>query len=114
MPATLVVLASFWIVTGLIALLNLDESIRMSGLSEAVGRFAVVSGAVVDVTLGAAILYRPWSRMACWGMAAVSTIYIAIGTAFRPELWADPLGPLLKAVPVLMLALIAALLVEDR
>jgi hypothetical protein len=47
-------------------------------------------------------------------MAAVSSIYIAIGTAFRPELWADPLGPLLKAVPVLMLALIAALLVEDR
>ena len=114
MPATVAVLAVFWVLTGLIALFNLDESIRISGSNAVTSRFAVVSGAVVDMTLGAAILYRPWSKMACWGMATVTLIYIVIGSALRPDLWADPLGPLLKAVPILMLALIAGLLVEDR
>lgn len=114
MPATIAALAFFWMLTGVIALLNLDDSIRASGLSETAGKVAVLSGAVVDMTLGAAILYRPWSRIACWGMAAVTLIYIVLGSALRPDLWADPLGPFLKAVPILILALIAALLVEDR
>jgi uncharacterized protein YbjT (DUF2867 family) len=114
MPATIAVLALFWMLTGLIALLNLDESIRMSGLNEVAGRFAVVSGAVVDMTLGAAILYRPWSRVACWGMGTATLIYIVVGSALRPDLWADPLGPLLKTVPILILVLIASVLIEDR
>jgi DoxX-like family len=114
MPVTIAVLAAFWVLTGLIALLNFNEAIRMSGLSEVTSRVAVVSGSVVDMTLGGAILYRPWSKMACWGMATVTSVYIVVGSAFRPDLWSDPLGPLLKAVPILVLVLVAALLVDDR
>ena len=114
MPATLAVLALFWVLTGLIALLNFDESVRMAGLSENASRVAVISGAIVDMSLGTAILYRPWSRMACWGMTAVIVLYIAVGSVLRPDLWMDPLGPLLKAIPILVLTLIAAVLVEDR
>jgi uncharacterized protein YbjT (DUF2867 family) len=113
-PATLAVLALFWVLTGLIALLNLDESARMAGLSENASRVAVVSGGIVDMSLGAAILYRPWSKIACWGMATVTVLYIAVGSVLRPDLWIDPLGPLLKGIPILVLTLIAALLVEDR
>ena len=114
MPVTIAVLAAFWVLTGVIALLNFDESIRMSGLSEVASRIALVSGSVVDVTLGGAILYRPWSKMACWSMAAVTSVYLVVGSVFRPDLWSDPLGPLLKAVPILVLVLVAALFVEDR
>lgn len=114
MPGTLAVLALFWLLTGLIALLNLDESIRSAGLSVNASKVVVISGALVDMSLGAAILYRPWSRTACWGMVTVTLLYIAFGSALRPDLWIDPLGPLLKAIPILMLTLIAALIVEDR
>jgi hypothetical protein len=114
MPATLAVLALFWVLTGAIALLNLDESVQMAGLSEHASKVAVISGAIVDLCLGAAVVYRPWSRAACWGMSVVTVLYIAAGSVLRPDLWVDPLGPLLKAIPILMLTFIAAALTEDR
>jgi uncharacterized protein YbjT (DUF2867 family) len=114
LPATLAVLVLFWTLTGLIALFNIEETIRAAGLSENAGRVAAVSGAILDISLGAAILYRPWSRIVCWGMGAVTVLYLALGTVLRPDLWSDPLGPFLKVIPILMLTLIAALLLEDR
>ena len=48
------------------------------------------------------------------GMAAVSLIYLILGTMITPWLWADPLGPLLKILPGLMLALLAVPLLESR
>lgn len=114
MPAALAVLALFWVLTGVIALLSFDESVRMTGLGQRASQWAIVSGAIVDIALGTAAVYRPSSRIACWGMAAVTLLYIAVGSVLRPDLWVDPLGPLLKAVPVLMLTLIAAVLIEDR
>jgi hypothetical protein len=44
----------------------------------------------------------------------VTVLYIAAGSVLRPDLWVDPLGPLLKAIPILMLTFIAAALTEDR
>jgi hypothetical protein len=37
-----------------------------------------------------------------------------IGTTLVPRLWADPLGPMLKIWPVLMLNLVAMAIREDR
>lgn len=114
MPVMLVVLAIFWMLTGVIALINLDGTVQVSGLSGGFARQAVISGAVVDLVLGAAILYRPWARRACLGMCLVTVLYLAAGTVIRPELWADPMGPLLKAVPIIVLAALSALTIEDR
>jgi len=114
MPATVAVLALFWVLTGFIALLNLQEASMMTGLGANFGRWAVISGAGIDIGLGAAILYRPWARITCWGMSVVTVFYLAVGSILRPELWADPLGPLVKTLPVLMLTVIAALMLEDR
>jgi uncharacterized protein YbjT (DUF2867 family) len=114
MPVTVGTLASFWALSGFIALLHVEEAARMTGLAEPAARLAVVVGAVVDLALGAAILYRPWARFACCAMALVSALYVFVGTGLRPDLWGDPFGPLLKIVPILVLALVAALLVEDR
>jgi uncharacterized membrane protein len=107
MPATLAVLSMFWLLTGVIALLNLDQSVRMTGLSANTSKLAVVAGAVVDMILGAAILYRPWARVACRGMAVLTGLYIVAGSVLRPDLWADSLGPMLKAVPILVLTFTA-------
>ena len=114
MPVAVAVLASFWVLSGLIALLNVEEAAALTGLGPDSGRWAVMSGAVVDVSLGLAVLYRPWSKTACWGMVLVTAFYLAAGSVLRPDLWTDPLGPLLKTLPVLTLAFIAALLLEER
>ena len=114
LPTTIGVLALVWVLTGVIALVNLDAAARLTPFPDSLARIAVVSGAIVDVSLGMAILYRPWSRAACWGMAIVTGFYLALGTLLRPDLWTDPLGPLLKAIPILFFALFAAVLVDDR
>jgi uncharacterized protein YbjT (DUF2867 family) len=114
MPAAIGVLAIFWLLTGLIALLNLETATVMTGLSADVGKWAVIFGAGIDIGLGASILYRPWARSACWGMVVVTVFYLLVGSIVRPDLWADPLGPLVKTLPVLMLAVVAGLMLEER
>jgi hypothetical protein len=47
-------------------------------------------------------------------MVLVTIFYLAAGSVLRPDLWTDPLGPLLKTLPALTLAFIAALLLEER
>ena len=38
----------------------------------------------------------------------------AIGTALVPRLWSDPMGPMLKVLPILALHLAALGLIDDR
>jgi hypothetical protein len=44
----------------------------------------------------------------------ISLVYVVVGTALVPRLWADPLGPMLKIWPVLVLNLVALAIREDR
>ena len=70
-PALFGILAAFWFVSGVIGLAARDsaEAVLMAaGLSHEFSRAAVVSGSLVDLALGAAVLFRPWSRLALWGM----------------------------------------------
>lgn len=57
---------------------------------------------------------RPLSRYGLWAALIISLSYAVIGTALVPRLWADPLGPMLKIWPVIMLNLVAMAIREDR
>ena len=92
-------------------MLSLAEQLMLLALHDEKG--SRLTGAM-HLGLGGAILYRSWARSACWGMVAVTLFYLAVGTIFRPDLWTDPLGPLLKTLPALMLAVTAAVLLEER
>ena len=39
---------------------------------------------------------------------------ILAGTLLAPGLWADPLGPLVKVVPAIVLAVVALAILDDR
>ena len=45
---------------------------------------------------------------------AVTLLYLVAGTILLPSLWAEPLGPLLKTLPVLALNFVALAILEDR
>ena len=47
-------------------------------------------------------------------MAGLSALYLAGSLAVAPDLWADPLGPMLKVLPGMALALLVWLLTESR
>jgi uncharacterized protein YbjT (DUF2867 family) len=117
MPAMVATLSGFWIVSGAIGLWNVEraaEAIPYDSIPNVPSAFLVVIGAALDLTLGFAILLRPLARMACLGMVALSVVYLATGSVITPGLWLDPLGPFVKVVPAIMLAIATAALLEER
>ncbi len=116
-PFAIGVLSLFWIVSGLVALAfpsaaadYLADS-RMSGLMVWT---LVFGGAIADILLGIAILFRRWCRPAAMGMIALAVAYLIGGAIAAPTLWVDPLGPMVKVIPSIALALIVWLGVEKR
>lgn len=114
LPFMVLALSGFWIASGVIGLTQLDGAVAaLNGAVVHPGLF-VVGGSIIDIALGAALLWRPWARAAAWGMIAVTAAYVVAGSVLTPHLWADPLGPLLKPLPAAILALVCAALLEER
>lgn len=116
-PVVLATLALFWIGTGVVSLgpgweqgLNLLEGTAFT----AVAPLSVAAGALADMAIGVGIAVRRTSRLALYGSLAVSIFYGLAGTAVHPELWSDPLGPMLKIWPIMVLSLVALAVVERR
>jgi uncharacterized protein YbjT (DUF2867 family) len=116
-PILLGALAAFWIVTGAVTLGPGWEGavayMQRAGAGEGSGP-AAGAGAIIDILIGAGIAFRRTSRAALGAALAVSLFYLAAGTVLLPSLWADPLGPLLKILPILALILAALAVSGDR
>jgi uncharacterized protein YbjT (DUF2867 family) len=112
------VLGAFWLGTGLIAIgpgLEVGMSLmREAGAGETIGAVAVVGGAAADILIGLAIIYRPTSRAGLHAALAISLAYAIVGTVLVPRLWSDPLGPMLKIGPIMVLIAVALAIREDR
>jgi uncharacterized protein YbjT (DUF2867 family) len=116
-PLIFVLLPLFWISTGIISLTSgFGGGIQLM-LAGGAGKLAapsVIAGALADIVIGCAIALR---RTARWGLCAavlLSLFYAAAGTAILPELWNEPLGPLTKIWPILVLHLVALAILEER
>jgi len=117
LPLAIGTLSLFWIASGAITLI--DPARAMAVLQERdaprwFAALAVFGGALADIALGAAILWRPRARVAALGMIALSSGYVAGSLIFAPDLWGDPLGPMVKVVPGMMLAAMVALMLDER
>jgi len=112
------VVVLFWVSTGLISLGPGWEIgmglMREGGVGERMGALAVISGALSDIVIGVAIAYRPTSRYGLYAALTISVAYAIIGTILVPRLWSDPLGPMLKIWPIMVLHLVALGILEDR
>jgi hypothetical protein len=75
---------------------------------------AVVAGGFADIVVGIAIAWRPLTRAGLLGALALSLFYVAAGTMLRPDLWLEPLGPLLKIMPIFALHLVALAILDER
>jgi hypothetical protein len=115
-PLALGVLALYWLVTGLVALgpgrLSGVELVRQAGFAGA-GLWAA-AGAVADIAIGAAIAVRRTARAALYAALALTGAYLVLATLRLPGLWADPLGPLVKVLPIAVLHLMALAILDDR
>jgi uncharacterized protein YbjT (DUF2867 family) len=112
-----VVLSIFWITTGVISLtVGYPSGIELMGSTGAgvLSRPSVVAGALADIAIGVSIAWRPWTRYGLYGALALSLFYAIAGSILRPGLWIEPLGPLLKVLPIFVLHLVALAVLDER
>jgi hypothetical protein len=117
-PIAFIVLCLFWISTAFVSLgpgwgygIGLMGEGGVEGTTAAV---TVIAGALADLAIGLAIAYRPTSRYGLYAAIAISFAYAIIGTILVPRLWADPLGPMLKIWPIIVMHFVALAILEDR
>ena len=117
-PAVFVVLAAFWIATGLVSVgpgrERGVELVMEGGASRTVALLATLSGGMADIVIGLLIAFRRSARLGLYAAFLISITYAIIGTILVPRLWIDPLGPMLKIAPVMVFILVALAILDDR
>ena len=116
-PAMLIALSVFWFLSGLVGLWSLSQAssvLAASGVPHHLAGGIVVAASLVDIGLAVAIGFRSWATRALQAMLLVTLAYLIGGTLLRPDLWLDPLGPLLKTIPAALLAASALALMDER
>ena len=116
-PIIIAVLVAFWFLSGVIGFVSVTDAARVLedvGWPRALAIASVLFWAVVDIAIAMGFAYRPFAKMACWCAMGVSIFYLAASTFFVPYLWLDPLGPMVKILPGIALALVARIALETR
>lgn len=117
-PTAFACLAALFIVTGFICLgPGWREGMALlapAGLPYWAAATVVAGGALLDLVLGVALLARRTARITLVAMLALTIAYLLVATALDPALWADPLGRLLKTIPVMALMLFCLAVLDER
>jgi uncharacterized protein YbjT (DUF2867 family) len=111
------VFALFWLMTGLVSLgpgYHLAAAYMARGGGGALSEPSVVAGGIADICVAAAIAWRPTAKLGLLAALAISLFYIVAGTILLPELWRDPLGPMMKIWPILALNLVCLAILDER
>lgn len=116
-PLIFATLSLFWLLSGIVALLRFNASsahLLSAGATAAVAAGITLATSLADIALGIGIAFRRHAGLALKGMIALSLAYLGSATVLAPELWADPLGPLVKVLPSIVLALVALAILDER
>jgi uncharacterized protein (DUF983 family) len=81
---------------------------------EDVGPAGIVIGAIADIVVGLGIAFRRTAKLALYAALGLSAFYMIAGTLLLPRLWEDPIGPMMKIWPLMVLILVTIAIVEDR
>jgi uncharacterized protein YbjT (DUF2867 family) len=117
-PLAIAGLAVFWIATGVIALGPAYAAalahLAAAGFGGPQAVALVIGGALFDVVLGLMLLVRRLAKPVLVTMLPATIGYVVAGTAIEPSLWADPLGPLTKILPMLLATLFTLAVIDER
>ncbi|MEO3387223.1 SDR family oxidoreductase [Mesorhizobium sp. CAU 1741] len=117
-PAVIGGLAAFWTVSGVIALtvgFEAAASILVgAGVPARLAQATTAVTSLADIAVGAAIAYRPTCRVGLMAGIALSLAYMAGAVVLTPGLWLDPLGPLVKTGPAILLMAVALAIMDER
>ena len=117
LPIILVALAAMWALSGIGTLVNFKEAVQLlvdAGITERFARLAAVVGAIADIAVAAALVWRRTARAALASMVLLTLAYLVGGTILIPALWLDPLAPFAKTLPAALVAVVAFWMVDRR
>jgi uncharacterized protein YbjT (DUF2867 family) len=111
-------LAAYWALSGAIALgpgfAAAVSALTMRSIPPVAATPLTAVTALADIAVGLGITTRRTCRTALIAGVALSLSYLAAASAIAPDLWADPLGPLVKIGPVLALMVAALAILPER
>ena len=114
----LATLSLFWIASGAIALTvaftEATAILSKIGLPDTLARVTTVATGMLDIAIGLGIAVRRSAWASLWTGIAVSLLYVAASVVLLPALWADPVGAMVKTVPIVALMLVALATLDDR
>ena len=116
-PIVIVVFAAFWFLTAFVSLgpgYDTGFALMIEGGAGSWSKPVVIAGGLADLAIGIGILWRPSTRYALWGALVLTIVYVAVATIILPRLWNEPLGPLMKVWPILVLNCVALAILEER
>lgn len=106
LPVIRIALAAVWITAGVVSagLYPVEDSLALLAATGVTGKMAYVAlygAAALDLALGIATLVMKRRRWLWIAQAVLIIGYTAIITAFLPEQWLHPYGPVVKNLPIL-------------
>jgi uncharacterized protein YbjT (DUF2867 family) len=116
-PLAIAVFALFWLMTGFVSLgPGYAIAVSIMRLTDAapLAEISTIAGAATDIAVGCLILWRRTTKLGLILALLVSLFYIAAGSLLLPQLWADPLGPMMKIWPILVLNLVCLAILDER
>ena len=117
MPLMIMTLSVFWLASGIIGLFQINQAaltLETVGWPHAFAASSVAFWAVIDIGIALGLLVRKYAPLACWAAVAVSLFYLGASTVLVPGLWIAPLGPMVKVIPGIVLALVTRIALENR
>lgn len=84
------------------------------GFGFGVARVVTIVSSLVDISVGLAIAFRRTSRAGLVAGILVSLGYMAGAAVLTPDIWAEPLGALVKTGPAIILMLFCLAIWDDR
>jgi uncharacterized protein YbjT (DUF2867 family) len=116
-PLALVIFAFFWLLTGYVSL-GPGFEVGMGYMRRAEAGWlsapSVIAGGLADIVIGLGILWRRTTRLALVGGLLLTLGYLVIGSLILPELWLDPLGPMMKVWPLVAFNLMLLAILDER
>lgn len=116
-PPALASLIVLWLAGGVVGLARQDLAVDLlleGGVPRGAANVVVLAGSAADLAIVAGILFRPTLKLALGAGAALAAAYAIGAAAVRPDLWLDPLGVMVKVLPIVVLSLICLAMAEER
>jgi hypothetical protein len=111
-------LAMLWLASGVVGLLQPTATVTAIlaglGIAGSAGIAVQWAACIIDMLVGVALILRWRPPLVAIAQIAIVLFYTAGLTWAQPALWADPFGPLLKNLPLLVAIAILAALEHER